>query len=374
MSTFSCPIVELNIIEHPNADSIEIAEVGLFKSIVRKGEFKTGDLAIYIPEATLCTEEVMRTCHAWNEEKGQGKLAGFKYNRVKPIKLRGVISEGLIHPLIPVLDVCELGQDVSGYLGLTKYEPPIPSHLTGPNQPRIAGELFGYTPSFDVENLKKYKNAFEIGETVRVTEKLHGTCCIIGCFLPGVIDELGIKTNKDNLYKERLYVGTKRLTKAGIVFDPNDQSTVYARINTENGILDKMIKWCNNDHYFKDTASVVLLGEIFGKGVQDLGYSCEPQFRVFDIWVSSISKPKIFKPLDNFCIANICIDLEIPQVPLIYSGPYKPEIHEYKEGNSFLDKTQIREGIVIRSLNGDKLYKLISNAYLARKGVQTEYE
>lgn len=43
MSTFSCPVVPVRIIPHPNADAIEIAEVGLFQSIVKKGQYQTGE-------------------------------------------------------------------------------------------------------------------------------------------------------------------------------------------------------------------------------------------------------------------------------------------------------------------------------------------
>lgn len=46
MSQFSCNVVRLKIEPHPNADAIEIARVGDYRSIVRKGQFKDGALAV----------------------------------------------------------------------------------------------------------------------------------------------------------------------------------------------------------------------------------------------------------------------------------------------------------------------------------------
>lgn len=50
MSTFACKARRIQIEPHPNADAIELARVDDYVSIVRKGEFEGGDLAIYIPE------------------------------------------------------------------------------------------------------------------------------------------------------------------------------------------------------------------------------------------------------------------------------------------------------------------------------------
>lgn len=178
MAEFECRVYKLEILPHPNADAIELAKVGDYLSIVRKGEFNTGDLGVYIPEAAICPDWLV------TELGLEGKLAGSKHNRVKAIKLRGILSQGLIYPVHyhPREDgdryeisingkwlIVKEGQDVTEELGIIKWSPPIPVHM--------AGEVWnahGMTLKYDVENFKKYPNVLNEGEHVVMTEKIHG--------------------------------------------------------------------------------------------------------------------------------------------------------------------------------------------------------
>ena len=56
MGAFECAVVRVSVETHPNADAIEIAKVGDYQSIVKKGQFNTGDLAVYIPEQAVVPE------------------------------------------------------------------------------------------------------------------------------------------------------------------------------------------------------------------------------------------------------------------------------------------------------------------------------
>jgi len=108
----------------------------------------------------------------------EGKLAGSKHNRVKAVRLRGALSQGLVYP---VRDGCirgrevGVGDDVTDLLEVVKYEPPIPIAMQGEVRP-----TFGATPHYDIENIKKYPDEFQDGEPVVVTEKLHGSWCCLG--------------------------------------------------------------------------------------------------------------------------------------------------------------------------------------------------
>lgn len=197
MATFEVPIREIEIEDHPNADRLEIANiVGMqYQSLVPIGKYETGDLVAYIPEDSLVPE--------WIQERlgVKGKLAGSDKNRVKAVRLRGVYSQGLCFPVkwielggneLPCLEleygskfilfsnredypnveeVKEeiIGKDVQKTLGIEKYEPPIPVHMSG--------EVFnarGNTLRYDVENYKKYPDVIEEDEEVAITEKVHG--------------------------------------------------------------------------------------------------------------------------------------------------------------------------------------------------------
>ena len=124
------------------ADLIELAVVGGWHSVVKKGEFGVGDEIIYceidswIPQTIapfLCKGEEVR------------EYEGVKGERLRTVKLRGQLSQGLILP-ISVIDQASLGrclsvgEDVSEILGIIKYEPPIPAQL--------AGDVVGLFPSF----------------------------------------------------------------------------------------------------------------------------------------------------------------------------------------------------------------------------------
>ena len=92
MAKFECKVYEIKIKEHPNADSLELAIIEGYQAIIPKNKFKEGDKVIYIPEQAIVSEKILE------EMNLTGRLAGKKANRVKAIKLRGIVSQGLIYP------------------------------------------------------------------------------------------------------------------------------------------------------------------------------------------------------------------------------------------------------------------------------------
>lgn len=107
------------------ADNIEVATVLGWQCVVKKGEFKVGDLIIYVE-----VDSVM-------PEKPEYEFLRDKKFRVRTIKLRGQVSQGLVLPL-SILDIyvkekgglkflksaLQPGDDVTNYLGITKYLSP----------------------------------------------------------------------------------------------------------------------------------------------------------------------------------------------------------------------------------------------------------
>jgi RNA ligase (TIGR02306 family) len=125
MSTFSVEAFEIQISSHPDPEvhSIELAQVGGYRSIVRKGQYKTGDVALFIPPQAIVPDNLLKELGLFDEEKGKGRLKG-EGNRLGPARFRGVLSEGLVYcPEFPL----ETGVDYSAKLGITKYEPIIPN-------------------------------------------------------------------------------------------------------------------------------------------------------------------------------------------------------------------------------------------------------
>ena len=362
MAELKALVHELTIEEHPNADALEFAVIGGYRSIVRKDQYKTGDLAVYIPEQSILPQWLVK-------ELGlEGRLAGKESNRVKAVKLRGVLSQGLIYPVGDDGVVLkpdpydpgfrgtqvQVGDDVTEFLGIVKYEPPIPTSMSG--------QVFnasGMTVKYDIENWKNYPDILQEGEDVVFTEKLHGTWACFG------------------LYDQDTYiVGSKGLSAKGLAFKLNDENAnnLYVRMYNELGriLVDRL------NRVFPGEEKVYILGEIFGKGVQDLGYGMQkPSFRIFDI---RIGDDYLDHDLMQDVIANEFNDdeIEVSSVPVLYRGPFSVDVmNEYTNGNETVsgNSMNIREGIVMRPTVerrddelGRVILKSVSEAYLLRKG------
>ena len=389
MATFECKVYELTIEEHPNADKIELARVGDYVSIVPKGTYQTGDLAVYIPEAALVPEWVLQRLGLWKNDKGM--LAGKLGNRVKAIKLRGVVSQGLIFPVefrpdcyctgtdSPKEEIKDIycvtreeggagymvseGADAMDFLDITKYEPPIPSSMSG--------EVFntlGKTLHYDIENLKKHPDIIEEGEEVSITEKLHGTWCCMG-YHPDAEETAG------------RIITSKGLSAKGLAFKLNEQNenNLYVQMYRKltNGIgQDIMERFCRLELHH-DKEPFYILGEVYGKGVQDLSYvdDNDKHFRVFDIYVGKPTGGHYLSPDE---VGKICKELDIDTVPVLYSGTYSKElVHDLTNGSETVSGKELhmREGVVIRLANerrnddiGRVILKSVSDTYLLRKG------
>lgn len=358
MSTFEVKVYQIQVEPHPNAERLELARIGDYRCVVGKDLYKDGDLVAYIPEAAILPEEVAKFLEL------EGKLAGSAKNRVKAIKLRGILSQGVTYP---ARANWKLGDDVTQELGITKYEPPVPTHL--------AGEVKGspYKFNFDVENIKKFPNTFKDGEEVIFTEKIHGSC-MITCLVP--------EANRDSeMIDGKLIVISKGLANQQLFFKDNErnQGNAYVKCAKQNEIATALERFFYSPYGPENSKDIPLwvLGELYG--MQDLKYGVEGgklQFRVFGIkygdrWIDW-DKVKL--------IATMC---SLETVPVLYKGPFSKQIlEEYTKGKESVtgEAKHIREGIVVYPAQerydsevGRVFLKSISEDYLLRKGEVTEY-
>lgn len=403
MSTFKCEVVSVQIEPHPNADQIELARVGDYLSVVKKGQYKDGDLAVYIPEQAILPNWLLIQLGFWNDLNLKGKLNGGAGNRVRAMRLRGVLSQGLLltgvqskdlavggdlaiggEPVnsagehdgpgsyVPVAYFNE-GDDAAEFLGIIKYESTLPSHMVG----RTLGVDFGATHGYDFENLKKLPKLFDDGEDVVITEKIHGTLMSVSV--------VPTAQANDKYYRGRVVLTSKGMGARGCILDHNDETNLYAQAAKKHGLLDAMLDHAGqlaDDH----DKPVFLFGEVFGRtlggaGVQDLTYSGEPlDYRAFDICIGNRGNEK-YMGWNEF--VDSCGRLDVMHVPLMYRGPYSKDIVlAHTDGETIIGGggKQIREGVVVKSANeernkhfGRKIAKSVSAAYLTRKGEQTEF-
>jgi RNA ligase (TIGR02306 family) len=401
MSTFSCPVVRVSeVIEHPNADRLSIVKLeGLgFTCISGKLEdgsprYKAGDFVVYIPSAAMLPEWLLKEMDFWNDETGKGTLAGSDGNRVKPLKLRGIFSEGVLFPVewdnnlanlgsgsvvstpsetpgINSLWQVELGQDVAELLSITKYSPPIPVGMSGE-----VANMFGHTVKFDFDRWEQNTELFDPGEPVIASEKLHGSMCAI-LYEPNL--------NHPDMFgsKGEFVVHSKGLGAQGLAFKNNDANTGNLYVRTLKSLLDAGLENRLKESFdFDAVKNIALIGEIFGLGVQDLHYGLDkPGFRVFDIRIENVFDTRY---LTQDKVKELLGKLGIDMVPTVYEGPFDvAELEKVRDGKTMLGGANIREGIVVRSatethhaVHGRKICKFISPDYLLRKSKDaTEYQ
>ncbi|MFG2617488.1 RNA ligase (ATP) [Streptomyces sp. NPDC048507] len=358
MSTLRVTVERLTVLAHPNADALELAQVGLYRAVVAKGAFRTGDFALYIPEQAVLPAALI-------EELGlTGRLAGSAHDRVRAVRLRGELSQGLVcRPRALAAVDLELaakeGVDFAGALGIVKWSPPVPTSMNGEVEP--APELLPWT---DVENLRRHPHVFEEGEPVVVTEKLHGTACLL-TYVAG---------------DGRVLVSSKGFGAKGLGLKEDDRN-LYWRAVRGHGVPGAAARLADR----LGATRVGIFAEVYGSGVQDLAYGARggaadapPGYAVFDVSAEIDGQVRWLDP------ALVLADGELPLVPRLFEGPYVlAEVLELANGRETVSGRglHLREGVVIRAATerhspvtgGRALAKAVSPAYLTRKG-GTEYE
>lgn len=165
MSTHSVNIIEIDrVLPHENAERLELIPVGGWQAVVKKGQFKPGDRAVYIePDYTVPTE---RPEFAFLARPGRER------HRLKAVRLRGVLSYGLLIPVPEDVADQPVGANVMEPLGVARWEPEV--KLTMADELPAHEWPATHAPKFDVESYEKFPHVVAEGEIVIVTEKVHG--------------------------------------------------------------------------------------------------------------------------------------------------------------------------------------------------------
>ena len=347
MAAFEVTVYRARIEPHPDANAIEVCLIGDYQSVVVKGQFKDGDLVAYLPEASILPDNLI-------EQMGvTGKLAGKDANRITPLRLRGVVSQGIIHPMPDSKE----GDDVTELLGITKYTPPIPEYMQGQ-----VYHAEGHTVPYDIENIKKYPNLLQDGEEVVMTEKLHGTQCQMGYH------------HGEPIITSKIYAAH------GQILYNNDENANNIYVQIFNKHAEALASLADHFRSYPDGPqdTFYLIGEIYGLGIQDLGYDTKDKmFRVFDVY---LGQPRRGQFLNYDEMSQLLKD-RFETVPLVYRGPYSKEtLLGHTQGPSLI-ASHNREGVVVKPVvdrvamrPGRVILKSVSDRHLLRKGRTTEFE
>jgi RNA ligase (TIGR02306 family) len=327
---------------HPNADTLSITQGPTgYPVVFKSGAFAAGDLAVHIPVDSIV--DTGRPEFSWLREKASLAGDGRWLYRVKAAKLRNVPSYGL---LVPVPTLSELfvpmadGQDVREYYGVTKYDPGPCYNQDGVIQgEHMSCPQDGVVPFYDIEGMRRFAHTIAPGELVSVTEKIHGSngrwAHIGGVFLSGS----RTKFRRDS---------------------------VWNRMAERYGLEDVLGK--------AENQGLVLYGEVYGAGIQDLTHGLtDQQVLFFDIYDSRKGLWYEVDAFEEFAKAH-----SLPVAPELFRGGYDlVAVAAMAEGATTLMAygAHVREGVVVKPLTGrwDQeigrvFLKQPGEGYLLRKG------
>lgn len=362
MSSLLVEVCKIKSIEvHPNADRLEIATVKGWNVIIQKGQYKIGDRVVFIPPDSIMPQHLIEEFDLSYMKKGE---------KVRTVKLRGVISQGLV---LPALKTWPVGKEVSAIMGITKWMPPEPKYNPGTPQTskkKINPLLDKYT---DIENIKNYDDIFEVGEFIVITEKLHGCNARYGNLEIQVLPDAPILDRIKAWYKKKILKQTHEFVYGShnVQITSNNKRNSFYGTDVWGDIAERY------DFALILPKNYIFYGEIVGKGIQDLEYGLSGhEFYVFDI-----KDTETGKYLNWYEVELFCNYYKLKFVPLMYDGEYLHDtVSHFTSGPSGVFSKQIREGIVIRSRLeednrkiGRKILKSISPGYLLRKNA-TEFK
>jgi RNA ligase (TIGR02306 family) len=315
----------------PGADAIVVATVKGWKVVVKVNEYKVGDLAVYYEIDSFLPIRPQFEFLRKSSYKRMGSSEGF---RLKTIRLRGQISQGLLTPIPEGISNPREGDDLTEALDIVKYEPPIPAQLAG----KIKGTFPSFIPKTDeirIQNFESEVGFSPVGERAYVTEKLDGTS--FTCYFNnGVFGVCGRNWELSETSDNSLW-----------------------RMANVLQLKEKMTKHGKN---------IALQGELIGAGINGNLYGLSDH-KLFFFTGYDIDKGRrmFFDELEW-----VLFGLQLQMVPVLEKygfvipneGNIVDYMLRYAEGKSVLNMEVDREGVVVRGLEREFSFKAISNTYL----------
>ncbi len=320
-------IADLQPIE--GADKIEVATIDGWKVVVKKGEFTVGELAVYLEIDSW----VPNTLAPFLTQNGREprEFNGVKGERLRTVKLRGQISQGLLLGIDNCVAVAgcwsanlDEGADVSEWLNIQKWELPISPQMQG----KVRGNFPSRIPKSDQERIQNLSRNLETwiaeGLIFEITEKLDGTSCTF------YLDSEG-----------EFHVCSRNIDLK------EDEDNLYWKMARKYSIEESMRKVLSQPDC--DMTSLAFQGEIIGPGVQGNKYNMQDHhFFVYTVMNENSKCPP--------GIANQIVEaFGLNYVPVLMHG-------KIREGQTVQTLLTIAEGKTV----------ILSDAGTSNEGVERE--
>lgn len=336
----------------PEADMIVCAVVDGWEVVVKKNDFKIGDVAVYFEIDCFLSAEDSRFNFL---DKIKRTWEGREGYRIKTIKLKKQVSQGLLLPLSMFPEIVDLDfdGDYAQLLNVVKWEN-IGNNLNGD----AAGFFPSYLRKSDQERAQNLVSQIfaDLDKKYEITIKLDGSSmtCYSIC-QPG--EDTGNETD--------IKVGVcSRNYDLKIPQDGEEIKSSFLKMFLNSGIQEALL------HLELD---IGIQGELCGSAIQGNKEKLEGHkffiYNVFDIttqkFMNAYQRKEIFDTLKNAGVNDL-----VDHVPVLYESISLRElnINNIKELLIFADgpslNAKYREGLVFKSITDDFSFKIISNKWL----------
>lgn len=318
----------------PEADAIEVAVVGGWTVVVKKGEYSPGDLAIYLEIDSWVPHDLAPFLSKGQPPRTYNNVQG---ERLRTVKLRGQVSQGLLLSSVGQTPITgQEGDDLTESLGIQKWEAPIPAQLAGDVEGSFPGEI----PKTDQERIQNLTDQLTVWRdndqfSWEVTEKLDGSSMTV--FAIG--ERVGVCSRNWSLKESA--------------------ANTFWIVARRNRLIEKIQGTGRN---------LALQGELIGEGIQGNSYGIKGQaFRLFDVF--DVDNGNYLNPTERQALAK---ELGIDHVPVISTDHVitqsAHDLLKNAEGKSILNSKAEREGVVYKcNTVSDLSFKAISNKFLLRE-------
>lgn len=327
-----------------NSDFLYHYRINNWWVVGKKDEFQVSDLVIYFEIDSWIPSSLAPFLSKGKEPR---TFNGVQGERLRTIKLRGALSQGLIlaypnegYP--PTSDEDE-GTDLTEILNIQKYEKPVPTQLAG----MMKGNFPSFIPKTDQERIQNFtsKQYSELQDmNFEVSEKLDGSSMTV-YYNDG---EWGVCSRNVDL----------KLDQEGNSFVEMYKSLqeIFEHIRLHTKI-----------------ENIAFQGELIGGKIQGNAYKIDGyHFYMYNIF--DIDTQTYLKPQDAFDYTDGYQHARFDYVPLVrFRTSLKAlgvtdidSLLNYAEGKSLLNKDTGREGIVFKACDGSTSFKVISNKWLLK--------
>ena len=345
--------------KHINADALELATILGWQIVTRTGEVTPGAKVIY------CEIDSMLPVDApWLPSAIKNRITKeqtIDFFRIKTIKLRGELSQGLIVPIVDTLpnsgevnswNELEVGYDVTELLDLQKYEPPA---FTG--KFAVYGAVSGNTSNFPTKFVNKTDEP-----RVQSNPKLFASLQWKPYYMTVKLDGTSATYFLDPATGELVVCSRNMIRKK----PDNLSSEIHDVINCPYWYIAEKY---DIENKLRTVPHLALQGEVCGPNIQRnlLG------LKDLELFIFNIVDIRDRSRLSfNDMIATCNEVLSVSHVPIEETG----DQFNYETINSLLGKAagtykgtkSAREGLVIRATNQSISFKAINNEYLLKYG------